>query len=322
MLQKLIGYNQAKLQIIDDSKDAPGGFIEGYASVFNNVDNGGDVVVNGAFKKTLKERLPNNAIKLVDSHKINEGTAAVIGTVSDAKEDDYGLWFRGKVSSVQRAQDVRTKVKEGILDATSFGYDVVKSTPDQKAGVVYLKELKLYEVSIVIWGMNPLSKLTAAKSASSLPPFATAPVETKWDAAEAVKRVKEWVTTVPEEEWDEDHFSKYGRAFLWSKSDEYELPLVDIIDNQPQYVFAAVQKALEEVRSTAMYKADSDELEATIKSLYERFGCEFPLKGHVITAGSELLKALNEAAAGVRTATFAQMMKAQAREIKSLLQEK
>jgi HK97 family phage prohead protease len=316
MLHKLTEPDLAKLQVIDDHADAPGGFIEGYASVFNNVDLGGDVVVPGAFTKTLKERLKKGAIKLMDSHKVGEGTAAVIGVVADAKEDDRGLWFRGKLSSVSRAQDIRTKVKEGVLNALSFGYDTVKAMQDPKAGVNYLKELKLYEISVVIWGMNPLAELTAAKSITSLQPFKLAAEDHPWNADEAVARLKAWASDRPAEEWDEIIEAKYGRAFLWSKGDEFALPVADIIDGEPHYVLAGLQSALKEVRDSDKYGASSDTIEASLKALYDQFKFEFPSKGHVIIPKFELLSALTEAANRIKASAMSFEMRQRAQKIR------
>lgn len=320
MLQKLLGPEQAKLKIIDDGADAPGGYIEGYASVFNNVDLGGDVVVPGAFKKTLKERLPKKAIKLVDSHHVHEGTSAVIGVVVEAKEDDIGLWFKGKMSSVPRAQDIRTKVREGILDSTSFGYDTVKSEPG-KDGSRYLKELKLYEVSVVIWGMNPLAQLTAVKSGTALSNFDLAPVDMEWDEAAAVERIKAWVSSAPMDEWEEEQHAKYARAFLYTKAEETSLPVIDIVDGAPKYVFAAVKRALELVRNSSVGKDDADTLEASIKSLYERFSVELPLKGTIVLSSADVLASLKEAAVQLSTSALLRDIQNRTAHIRSLLEK-
>lgn len=159
---------QAKLRILETEADqTAAGTLEGYASVFGNVDSGGEVVVKGAFAKTLKERLKKGAVKLYDSHLLGQGTDAVIGVVEDAEEDDYGLKFRARFSATTRAQTVRQKIKEGVLNALSFGYDVVKDQWDEAKKVRYLKELRLFEVSVVPWGMNPKALIEAVKEDAS-----------------------------------------------------------------------------------------------------------------------------------------------------------
>lgn len=154
---------QLKAAASEEDDEDTAGTVEGYASVFGNVDLGGDIVVKGAFAKTLKDRLKKGLIKLYDSHKVFEGTEAVVGVVEDAKEDDFGLWFKARFSSVKRAQNIRTKIKEGILNAVSFGYDVIKHSDDDEAKVRYLKELRLHEISIVPWGMNPAAHVAGVK---------------------------------------------------------------------------------------------------------------------------------------------------------------
>lgn len=149
-----------KLEVVREDSN---GYVTGYASVFNNVDHGGDVVLPGAFTKTLKEGLKRGAIKLLDSHQFG-GTDAVIGIVEEAEEDSHGLKFRARFSSVPRAQEIRTKIMEGILNALSFGYDVVKWAEDEtRKGVRKLIELKLYEISVVAWGMNPKAEIATVK---------------------------------------------------------------------------------------------------------------------------------------------------------------
>ncbi len=163
-LKKFIHLNIARLEVKADLPgEYPAGYIEGYASVFDNADNGREIVVKGAFAKTLKERLKIGFIKLMDNHQVWGGTDSVIGLIVEAKEDDYGLWFRAKLSATAKAQEIRTKLQEGILNALSFGYDVVRHECDDEKKIRYLKELKLYEVSVVVWGMNDKAAVTAAK---------------------------------------------------------------------------------------------------------------------------------------------------------------
>lgn len=153
----------AKIKADEDESGADAGYVEGYASVFGNVDHGRDIVEKGAFTKTLKEHLPKGMVKLYDSHLVRNGTKSIIGIVEEAKEDDYGLWFKARFSKTADAQDVRTKIKEKILNALSFGYEVMKSAPDAAKKANRLLELKMYEISVVPWGMNPKALIEGVK---------------------------------------------------------------------------------------------------------------------------------------------------------------
>lgn len=287
MIKRGINPSALKLAVnMDDSDQTfPNGFLEGYASVFNNVDLGGDIVRPGAFRKTLKERLKTGDIKLIDSHNVFEGTAAVIGVVTDANEDDHGLRFKARFSSVQRAQDIRTKIKEGILNAISFGYDIVKAKPVENN--LELQELKLYEVSPVIWGMNPEAQATAVKSAIAFQDFTVeGDVTRPWVTVDASKRLQSWVSSQDSSSWSPDDWKKYSKGFLWHDTanaealDAYKFPVVDVIDGSPKYIFRGVVATLAGIRSgDGAWSTDKASMESSVKKIYEKFGQAFPESG-------------------------------------------
>lgn len=147
----------------------------GYAAVFNNRDDGGDVIMPGAFTNTLP-RVNAGKVKLMDAHDHWGGTRAVLGKVLSAVEDDHGLLCTFYVSVGMAGDDLLHKISDGSLDALSIGYETIveeEVTSADAAGnsvrTSYLKELKLYEVSVVVWGMNPLALIDPA-SVKALPP--------------------------------------------------------------------------------------------------------------------------------------------------------
>jgi HK97 family phage prohead protease len=143
------------------------GELEGYASVFGNVDADGDVVLPGAFRKTLADwSRSKQPLPLIADHELT--TAGVIGSVRQAKEDGVGLWVRAGFSSDPKAQSVRTKMIEGHLKGMSFTYQAVKHYMGQVAGksARFLQELKLFEATVTPFPMNELAT-AAAKAAMS-----------------------------------------------------------------------------------------------------------------------------------------------------------
>lgn len=66
------------------------------------------------------------------------------------------------VLGVGKAKEAYSLLKAKVLRGLSIGYDAVKS--DYKDGVRYLRELKLYEVSLVVLPMNEMATVTAVKS--------------------------------------------------------------------------------------------------------------------------------------------------------------
>ena len=125
------------------------GELEGYVSVFGNLDQGGDVVMPGAFRKTLADwSRSKQPLPLITDHDLT--TDGVIGSVREAKEDTVGLWVRAGFSSDPKAQSVRTKMIEGHLRGMSFTYETVKHYMGEVAGksARFLQELRLFEATV------------------------------------------------------------------------------------------------------------------------------------------------------------------------------
>lgn len=145
------------------------GELEGYASVFGNVDQGGDVVLPGAFRKTLADwSRSKQPLPLIADHDLT--TDGVIGSVREAREDAVGLKIRAGFSSDPKAQSVRVKMIEGHLSGMSFTYQAIKHYMGQVAGksARFLQELKLFEATVTPFPMNTLA-LASAKADSAKP---------------------------------------------------------------------------------------------------------------------------------------------------------
>jgi HK97 family phage prohead protease len=150
-------------------KAVPGdtGELEGYASVWDVPDDGSDVVLKGAFRKSLADRRQSGQpLPLIADHQLS--TEGVIGSVTHAEEDHYGLKVRASFSSVAKAQDIRTRMVEGHLRGMSFTYEAVKSYPGTVAGktVRFLQELRLYEITTTPFPMNRLAVASAKANGS------------------------------------------------------------------------------------------------------------------------------------------------------------
>jgi HK97 family phage prohead protease len=147
---------------------AGSGELEGYASVFGNVDQGGDVVLPGAFRKTLADwSRSRQPLPLIADHELS--TEGVIGSVKQAREDQTGLWVRAGFSSDPKAQSVRTKMIEGHLKGMSFTYQAVRHYMGELAGksARFLQELKVFEATVTPFPMNELASASAKAAMTS-----------------------------------------------------------------------------------------------------------------------------------------------------------
>lgn len=132
------------------------GTFEGWLSTYGNVDEWGDMVMPGAFTKTLLDR--GNSVPMLWQHQ----SAFPIGTLTltDKKE---GLWCEGKLEmGLQKAQEAYICLKANIVKGLSIGFRTVQDSIEK--GVRQLKEIKLYEGSVVTFPMNELAQVTSVKS--------------------------------------------------------------------------------------------------------------------------------------------------------------
>ena len=125
--------------------DAEGRFA-GYASVFNRLDAGGDIVMPGAFSRSLLKR--RDRIRLLFQHDPKEP----VGTWDAIGEDGHGLFVAGRlVPGVPRADALRRLIENGALDGLSIGFRTVKAT--REGGNRKLWQVDLFEISIVTFPM-------------------------------------------------------------------------------------------------------------------------------------------------------------------------
>lgn len=130
----------------------------GYASLFGEVDQGGDVVEKGAYGTSLK-RLGDAGVrvKLLWQHDPSQP----IGVWDEVREDDRGLYVKGRLlTETQKGREAAALIEAGAIDGLSIGYRTVKADRDAK-GRRHLAELELWEVSLVTFPMLPQARVGA-----------------------------------------------------------------------------------------------------------------------------------------------------------------
>lgn len=140
------------------------GEFEGYGNVKNYQDDGKDMVDDGAFVKTVAEWGPagKNRVKVLALHRSDW---LPVGRPVELREDTVGLYIKGKISDTSLGRDVLTLMRDGVLTEMSIGYETIKA--EMVAGVRHIKELRLYEISLVPWAMNDRSTVTGVKAGVS-----------------------------------------------------------------------------------------------------------------------------------------------------------
>jgi uncharacterized protein len=150
-------WQQCEIKFATD-KDGTRTF-EGYASVFGNVDQVGDIVMKGAFSDTLQDR--DRPVKMFYGHS----PGRPIGIWKEMREDDHGLWVKGELTPGHSdANDVYASMRHGAIDALSIGY-IAKESEETEAGHRVLHKVDLVEISVVNMPANRAALITDVKAA-------------------------------------------------------------------------------------------------------------------------------------------------------------
>ena len=132
--------------------------IEGYASLFGACDQGGDVVAQGAYARSLSRLgAEGRKVKMLWQHD----PAQPIGIWDEVREDARGLYVKGRLlDSVERGGEAAAVIEAGAIDGLSIGYRTLKATKNDKGHRV-LTELELWEVSLVTFPMLPSARVAS-----------------------------------------------------------------------------------------------------------------------------------------------------------------
>jgi HK97 family phage prohead protease len=131
--------------------------ISGRGSVFGTVDLGGDVVLPGAFAKSIAS---GRKVAMLWQHDTRE----VIGMWTKVTEDADGLNVEGVLADTPRGNEAYALLKMGAIDGLSIGYRTLDS--EWRDDVRAIKEAELWEVSVVTFPMNEEARVDAVKAAA------------------------------------------------------------------------------------------------------------------------------------------------------------
>lgn len=133
---------------------AESNIFEGYASTFDGLDLQGDTISKGAFSTNLEKK----DLLVLFQHNADHA----IGKILEMKEDDHGLFVRGKISETTLGKDIMTLLKDQVLQKMSIGFKILDQEPTEDGRL--LKSIDLIEISIVSFPANPDAIITGAKS--------------------------------------------------------------------------------------------------------------------------------------------------------------
>ena len=142
---------------------APDGTVEGYASLFGEIDQARDMVMPGAFERSLKLRGVRRVPML-----FQHDPAEPVGVWLELREDARGLYARGRlIPEVARGRELLALLRAGTADGLSIGFRTVKGRLDPKTRIRKLDVIDLWEISIVTFPLLNEARLALASKAPS-----------------------------------------------------------------------------------------------------------------------------------------------------------
>jgi len=135
--------------------DEYAGIVKGYGSYFGNKDSDNDIIIKGAYKKTIAEN--GNRVKYLYQHNMMQP----IGKMKEMYEDEKGLVFVAEIAKTQLGKDVVELMKSGVLTENSVG--IMPIQKENKNGYREISEVKLYEISAVTLAANEEAKILDVK---------------------------------------------------------------------------------------------------------------------------------------------------------------
>lgn len=186
--ENLEGFERKQLPTFVKSYDEDLGIVEHFVAIIGNVDDGNDRIMPGAFVKSIGER--GNRVKVLDMHSTDSVTR-IVGKPLELREvskneltpevltyapDATGALLAKTQYAIDtaRGRDVFNLVKGGYAPESSIGYDALQKEHTKELGldgkerlVRNLNQIRLWEYSNVVFGMNSATAVISAKSAPS-----------------------------------------------------------------------------------------------------------------------------------------------------------
>ncbi|WDR00882.1 HK97 family phage prohead protease [Devosia sp. J2-20] len=135
------------------------GVFEGYGAIYGNVDSYGDMIMPGAFAKSLAAHKAAGTLPVM---LWGHDSSRPIGRWLEVREDSFGLFVRGQCNLETTAgKDAQAHIANGDVTGMSIGYRLPDGGWHRDEGVTKLTEIDLKEVSVVAIPANDRARVTS-----------------------------------------------------------------------------------------------------------------------------------------------------------------
>lgn len=140
--------------------------VSGYLSKFNVIDSDDDIIIPGAFSKSIQEHGPNSSSPRKIAYLWQHDMREPIGRFTELKEDAVGLYFEAEIDDTPRGNQALKQYASGTLNQHSIGFNYVadKMRYDEEKKAYIIGEVRLWEGSVVTAGSNEFTEFLGFKS--------------------------------------------------------------------------------------------------------------------------------------------------------------
>jgi len=148
--------------------DISGRTVVAYVSKFGNIDLDGDMIMHGAYKRSIQARGKNGTNELFHLSNHRPSPEFVLSK-PDFEEDNVGLKMTSTIVDTNHGNDIVKLYEAELVSQHSVMFSVPKGkweTKQLEDGTEFttIYEAKLYEGSTVVWGANPETPTIELKS--------------------------------------------------------------------------------------------------------------------------------------------------------------
>lgn len=159
----IYNYKSFDLQVKD--VDAKSSVVAGYFSAFGMVDSDGDILMPGAFKRSIQDWGPDGKQRI--KHLLNHNPSQPLGKPYVLKEDSYGLYYESKIGTHQLGKDFIKMVESGLISEHSIGFKTLREQKGSEANEIH--DVMLFEgSSLTAWGANENTPLIGMKGMKNI----------------------------------------------------------------------------------------------------------------------------------------------------------
>lgn len=137
-----------------------------YAAGYGNKDLDSDILIQGCCAKSIQEHGPGSKSAQKIAYLYQHNMAEPIGRITLMREDPEGLYIEAEIDRIPEGDRVLEQYKSGTLNQHSIGFRYIwdKMEYDELTDSFIVKEIQLYEVSVVTIGANENTPFQGFKS--------------------------------------------------------------------------------------------------------------------------------------------------------------